>query len=116
MLFRNPRVFAFVLLATGLGLAGWYGEEWLRLPEWSEAEIAQSTELNLQLDLQRMGAQLAPTGERLDELRRIVRAEVEAEVRHDRETVARWLGLGLLLAVLGLGQLVLSFAFPRRAA
>jgi hypothetical protein len=114
MLFRNPRLFAFTLLAAGLGLCGYYGEQWYRLPQWNEAEIAQSTELNLQFDLQRMGPQLQPTGEKLEALRKIVRAEVEAEIRHDREQVERWLGLGLLLLVLGAGQAVLSLAFPPR--
>jgi len=113
MLLRNPRAFAFLLIAAGIGLVGYYGESWLRLPEWSEAEIEQSTELNLQLDLERMGPHLRPTGERLAELRRRVRAEVEGEIRQERQQLERWLGLGLLLVVVGAGQAVLSLAWPR---
>lgn len=108
MIFRNPRAMAFVLIAFGLGLTAWYGEQWYRLPQWSEAEIAQSVELNLSLDLQRLGPHLQPTGERLAELRGRVRAEVEAEIGRERHEIERWLGLGLVLIVLGAGQLVFS--------
>ena len=110
MLFRNPRAFAFVLIAIGTGLLAWYGPQWQRLPEWSDAEIEQSVELNLQLDLQRMGPHLTPSDEKLERLRDVIRAEVLGEIRREREELERWLGLGLLLGVLGLGQLVFSLA------
>lgn len=104
MLLRNPRAFAATLAAIGVGLVAWYGDQWWRLPEWSEAEIEQSVELNLAIELQRRGPHLQPTGERLDELRRTLRAEVEAEIRRDRAGPERGLGIGLLLIVLGGGQ------------
>ena len=103
MLFRNPRLLAFLLVAAGIGLAGWYGEQRWRLPAWNEAEIEQSVELNLALELQRRGAHLQPAPERIEQLRRTLRAEVEAEIRRDREQLERWIGLGLVLTVLGLG-------------
>lgn len=114
MLLRNPRVFAFVLAAIGLGLAAWYGEQRLRLPQWSAAEIEQSVELNLQLELQRRGPHLQPQGERLDDLRRTLRAEVEAEIRRERDTLDRWIGVGLLLLVFGIAQWI-GDALRRRA-
>ena len=104
MLLRNPRAFAFVLAAVGLGLVAFYGEQRWRLPAWSEAEIAQSVELNLALELQQRGPHLQPAGERLDALRRTLRAEIEAEIRRERAEPERWIGLGLLLIVLGAGQ------------
>jgi hypothetical protein len=110
MLLRNPRAFAFVLLAAGLGLLGWYGDQWYRLPQWSEAEIEQSVELNLSLDLQRRGPHLQPTGDKLDALRTAIRAEVQGEILRDRQEIERWLGLGLVLCVLGTGQLVFSLS------
>lgn len=106
MIFRNPRALAFLLLAIGTGLVGYHGEKWYRLPHWSEGEIAQSVELNLQIDLARRGPHLQPTGERLEALRRSIRQEVEAEIRREREEPERWIGLGLVLLVLGSGQLV----------
>jgi peptidoglycan/xylan/chitin deacetylase (PgdA/CDA1 family) len=106
MLFRNPQALAFVLIALGTGLLAWYGPKWYELPEWSEAEIEQSVDLNLAIDLQRMGPHLQPTGERLERLRDMVRAEVQADIRREREVLERWLGGGLILTVLGLGQLV----------
>ena len=103
MLFRNPRLLAFLLVAAGIGLAGWYGEQRWRLPAWSEAELEQSVELNLAVELQRRGPHLQPAPERLEQLRRALRAEVEAEIRHERERLERWIGLGLVMVVLGLG-------------
>jgi hypothetical protein len=114
MLLRDPRAFAFLLVAIGVGLAAYYGEQRWRLPQWSEAEIEQSVELNLQLDLQRRGPHLQPTGARLDALRAALRAEVEAEIRREREQLERWIGLGLLLTILGAGQW-LAGALRRRA-
>lgn len=105
---RNPRAFAFVLAAIGIGLIAWYGEQWYRLPTWGEAEIAQSVELNLALEQQRRGPHLQPTGEKLDALRQALRAEVEAEIRRDRQGLERWIGLGLLLVVFGLAQWLLD--------
>jgi hypothetical protein len=114
MLFRNPRALAFLLLSAGIGLVGWYGQQWYVLPEWSEGEIEQSVELNLQIDLARRGPHLQPTGERLEALRQAVRAEVEAEIRREREDLERWIGLGFVLLVLGVGQLV--FVLSRKPA
>lgn len=113
MPFRNPRAMAFVLIAFGLGVAAFYGERWYRLPAWTEAEIEQSVELNLALDLQRLGPHLQPSRERLEQLRSMVRAEVEGEIRREREEVQRWVGLGLVLIVLGAGQLVFSLGLRR---
>ena len=102
---RNPRVLTFLLVAFGVGLVAWYGEQRWRLPAWSEAEIEQSVELNLAVELERRGPHLRPSGERLEELRRTVRAEVEGEIRRDREKLERGLGAGLLMTVIGLGVL-----------
>jgi hypothetical protein len=114
MLLRNPRAFAFVLAAIGFGVAAWYGEQRWRLPQWSEAEIEQSVELNLQLELQRRGPHLQPQPERIEALRRTLRAEVQAEIRRERDTLDRWIGAGLLLVVFGLAQW-LADAIRRRA-
>lgn len=108
MLFRNPKALAFLMIAIGLGLLGYYGEQWYRLPQWTEAEIEQSVELNLAIDLNRMGPHLRPTGEKLERLREIVRSEVQGEIRREREGLERWIGAGLILLVLGAGQTVFA--------
>lgn len=114
MLFRNPNLLAFLLVAIGFGLAAFYGEQLWRLPQWSEAEIEQSVALNLELEKQRRGPHLQPDGERLERLRAALRAEVEAEIRRDRQKLERWIGLGLVLVVLGLGQWLRSRIDPPR--
>lgn len=97
-----------LMLALGLGLVSYYGIEWYELPEYSEAEIEASTELNLQLDLQRRGPHLQPDAARLEALRKTVRAEVETEIRKERETVQLRFGVGLIALVVGLGHLLSS--------
>lgn len=104
MLLRNPNALAFLLVAAGLGIAAWYGQLLWNLPSWSEAEIEQSVELNLEIEKQRRGPHLQPSGERLDALRATLRAEVEGEIRRDRQKLERWIGLGLVLVVVGAGQ------------
>jgi hypothetical protein len=115
MLFRNPRVFAFVLLAVGGGVLAYYGEQYSRLPEWTEAEIEQSVELNLALDLRQRGPLLQPTGERLEQLRGIVRAEVRGEIERERRTVQRWLAAGLMLCMFGGMTWLADLLRPRRS-
>ena len=109
---RKSRAFAFLMAAVGLGLVAYYGEQRWRLPQWSEAEIAQSVELNLAVELQRRGPHLQPAGERLEALRRTLRAEVEAEIRRDRQQLERWIGFGGLLVVFGLSQWLLDRLKP----
>jgi hypothetical protein len=104
VLLRNPRLLAFLLAAIGLGVAAWHGEQWWRLPAWSETEIAQSVELNLAMELRRRGPHLQPSPERVEALRVALRGEVEAEIRREREQLERWIGFGLVLVVLGLGM------------
>jgi hypothetical protein len=98
---RNPRFFAFLLIAAGVGVLAHFGAQWSQLPAWSEAEIEQSVALNLALELQHRGPHLRPEGERLDDLRRTLRAEVEGEIRRERHELERWMGFGLILCVLG---------------
>ena len=104
MLLRNPRLLAFLFVVIGAGIAAWYGEQRWHLPAWSEAEIAQSVELNLAMELRQRGPHLQPSSERLEVLRAALRGEVEAEIRREREQLERWIGLGLVLVVLGLGM------------
>lgn len=107
---RNPRFLGLGLFFAGLGVAGWYAMEWYELPTYSEQEIEQSVELNLALDLARMGPHLKPEGEKLERLRAQVREEVEAELNRERKNAERWIGFGLLATILGLGQfLFVSF-------
>lgn len=110
MIARRLRTFAYILVISGVAVLTWHGEQWYRLPVWTEAEIEQSVELNLALDLQRLGPNLRPEGEKLQRLRDMVRAEVVGEIRREREQVEKWLGAGLVLLIFGVGQWLLSRA------
>lgn len=116
MLFRNPRVFAFLMLAVGVGLIGYFGEQRWRLPAWTEADIEESVQLKLAVELHRRGPHLQPTGERLAELHAAVRAETEGAIRREREDVERWIGLGALLCMLGTGRWLFAMLTARRVS
>jgi len=100
-MFRDPRALAFVLLASGIGVLGWFGPQWYQRPKWSRAEIDQSVELNLAIELKQRGPLLQPTGDRLEQLRSLIRTEVEGQIRRERREVERWLGAGFLLSLFG---------------
>ncbi len=95
-----------VLLVVGVGLCGYYGLAWYQLPVYNEADLVASTELNLQIDLQRRGQNLQPDAEGLERMRSQVRAEVEAEIGRERETIERRFGIGLIALVVGIGHVV----------
>jgi hypothetical protein len=110
---RDPRVLAFFMIACGVGLAGWHGLALLQMPERTPAAVDALVELRLASELQHMGPLLAPHGERLALLEGTIRAEVLAEGRLARREPQQWLGVGLVLAVFGLGSYVLSLARRR---
>lgn len=112
----RPRVNLFhVIAVAGLSLCGYYGYAWTQLPSYSEADIENSVELNLAIDLARRGPHLQPNAEALERLREQVRAEVTGDLQRQRDTVQRRFGIGLLLLVVGGGR-VLSGLLTARAA
>lgn len=101
------------MVALGLGLIGYYGIEWYQLPKYSEADLAMSTELNLQIDLQRRGPHLQPDAEELQRLRSQVRAEVEGEIRTERKKIQTRFTIGLISLIFGIGQFAAAAALRR---
>lgn len=99
---RRPP-FGLGIAAVGFGLALWYGWDWAHLPRWTEADIEQSVELNLQLDLQRH----ALPAEAISEKRAQVRSELKAEIDRERETAGGAAAAGLIVGLLGLAQMLL---------
>lgn len=102
-----PRLSALpaALFLAGLGLSLHYGNEWRALPSYSAAEIAQSVELNLALDLRRQAAGASPDDAELDRMRERISAELRAEIERERREVLRGFGAGALALGLSLGQM-----------
>lgn len=103
-MFRHGQFFTALLLSVGIGLFGYYAVQWLELPQWSEADLEASAELNLALDLKRMGPHLQPDPKRLEELRALVRRELDADIAHEREQVLRGLVAGLFALIVAFGH------------
>ncbi|MEK6805593.1 MAG: hypothetical protein AABY95_02975 [Pseudomonadota bacterium] len=108
MLFRNTKIFSLLWLSIGIGLSGYYGVEWYEQPSWTRDEIEQSVELNLAVDLARMGPHLRPKGDKLDALRQLVRGEVETQIRREQSATQRGLAAGVAMLLLGLVPLLLE--------
>ncbi len=102
----------FLLAAGGIGLCGYAGLQWHALPHYSEEDLKTSTELNLQIDLARQGIRDQPGAEQMETLRQRERAEIEAEISAERDTVLRWFAAGLGLLVIAAGQAVMLRLSP----
>lgn len=101
---RSPTGAVGALVAAfGFGLALWNGWDWYRLPRWTPAEIEQSVDLNLALDLKRSGAAL-PGPEQTRALRDQIRAELHGQIRSEREIPRGYTIAGLVIGVFGLLQ------------
>lgn len=112
----KPRfsVLPAMMFAIGLGLVFYYGDLWRGLPAYSPAEVEQSAELNLMLDLHRQGpAKIVGLDQaEIQALRQKMLDEVQAEILRERRDIQRGVGTGVVLLVLGLVQMWLI----RRAA
>ena len=105
----------FFILSVGIGICLYYGMEWYELPRYTEAEIEQSTELNMQLDLQRMGDHLRPqTRDEMELMRAKLRAEITGSIKEQSDKVHLRFSVGLIAVVIGIGQLVSSWMLRRR--
>lgn len=106
---RNTRArVAFVLAALGGGLLIYGGLKWRELPQYSEKDLTTSTEINLSLDVARLGADHEPSPAQLDAMRKSIRAEVENEIADERQAVQNWFGAGIALLAMALAQLFLQ--------
>ncbi len=106
----------FFILCVGLGICLYYGMEWYELPTYNDAEIEQSTELNLQLDLQRMGEHLRPqTKDELELMRAKLRAEITGSIKEQSDKVHLRFSVGLIALIIGFGQLTSSWMLRRQS-
>lgn len=105
---QKPRLATLpaLMFVGGLGMVFHYGHAWWQLPVYSPAEVEQSVEINLAIDLQRRGAAFAADPAQVERLRDEVRAEVSAAIAHDHSEAKGYVGVGLILAAIGLVQML----------
>jgi hypothetical protein len=104
------------MFAIGLGMAMHYGHAWYQLPKYSAEDVAASTELNLTMDLKRRMQSAPPLSEaEQQQLRARVRADLEAEIALERKRVKEPALYGLLLLVVGIGQMWFIRRMQRKA-
>ena len=108
---------AFLIFSIGLGICFYYGQQWYELPTYTEADIDASTELNLQMDLQRLGPLSQPkTKDELELMRAKLHAEIAGSIKQQSDKIHLRFSVGLIALILGLGQFVSSWAMRRRQA
>lgn len=100
------------MVAIGFGMALWYGMDWVRLPPWTEAQIEESVELNLQLELAGR-TDASRTVEPVDARRDQIRRELQEQLAGERNELARYAGAGLLIGLFGLAAIALQRRFFR---
>lgn len=105
----KPRFGLFHLIAIiGISLSAYYGHALMTWDDLSEAEIEQSVEINLAMDLNRRGPHLQPDEETRARMRKQIRAEIVGERAVAKEKIERRLGVGLLLSVAGGFRLLMT--------
>ena len=100
---------SFLLAAGGVGLCAYAGQEWYKLPHYSEDDLQASTELNLQMDLGRRDLKTLPTQEQMEQLRRRERSEIDQEIHTAHDDVLTWFAVGLALLVMAGGQFLFAW-------
>lgn len=110
-----PGAVGAIVAALGFGVACWYGWDWYQIPRWTEVQIEQSVELNLALDLKRIGAE-PPSPEQAQAMRARIRAELHAEIAKENELPRDYTVAGLIIGLFGLVQMLtrIALARPRR--
>ncbi len=107
----------FIILSIGIGICLYYGMEWYELPTYTEADIDQSTELNLQYDLQRLGPLSQPkTKDELELMRAKVRYEISSSIKEQSDKIHLRFSVGLIALIIGIGQMFSSWMIQRRFA
>lgn len=109
-----PAAVGALVAALGFGLALWHGWDWYQLQRWTAAEIEQSVDLNLALDLSRTQT-AAPSAEETHAMRDRIRAELQAEIEKELEKPRGYVVAGVIIGLFGLGQMRIrtAIAGPR---
>lgn len=103
----KPRLQTLPIIAAaiGLGLGAYYGEQWYRLPQYSEEDLRASVELNLALDLERRAPDQQPSTEERERLRQQIRSEIDGDIARERREVHQGFATAMLMLMLGGGYL-----------
>ncbi|MGH8462459.1 MAG: hypothetical protein ACRESS_12695 [Stenotrophobium sp.] len=111
---RRAPILPLLVFSIGLGLTFYFGNQYYNLPKYSDADIDASTQLNLQLDLQRLGPNLAPsTPAALSLMRARLRKEITDSIQAQKSRIEQRIGIGLMALVFGFGQLVSAWLLQR---
>ena len=103
---RNPTSLPALLVAVGLAFSAYYGDQLWRFEPKTEEQVQELLQIRLATELVQRGEHMRPQGEKLLRLVRTIETEVRAEDEIAKKDIERWLGIGLFVLVIGLGQYV----------
>lgn len=113
---RSPYRIPLFVIAAGLGLAIYYGDQWRGMPPLPKAELDTLVEQRLGAILERRGPHLSPIeGERLQQLRGETRQEIVVSEQQPRREAQYRTVAGLIVTIIGFGNLMLVWQLRRRA-
>ncbi len=113
---QKPRLATLpaLMFAGGLGMVMYYGHAWWRLPDYNEADIEASVELNLAADLLRRDTAFRSDPARIEALRGDVQEELTRTIAAEKTEVRRYTATGLVLLLVGLAQMILMRRWAAR--
>lgn len=99
---------AFLFAALGFGIGLWYGESWLALPHYSEAQIQQTAQMNLLLAMKNQPAAMPLSHAQINHRLQQEHKRVVAALDRQRKQTITGFVVGLVLIALGAMQFLLS--------
>ena len=105
-LMRNPTRLPALLVAVGLAFSAYYGDLLRKFEPRPEEQIRELIQIEVAKALVARGDHLRPEGDKLLALVAQIESEVRAEDRLAKRQIEKWLGIGLFVLVIGIGQYV----------
>ena len=103
---RNPTRLPALLVAVGLAFSAYYGDLLRKFEPRPEEQIRELIQIEVAKALVARGDHLRPEGDKLLALVAQIESEVRAEDRLAKRQIEKWLGIGLFVLVIGIGQYV----------
>jgi hypothetical protein len=112
---RNPFTIPYFILALGIGLMAYYGDQLYRFEPLSENQLEEQVDQQVIMFMDQRGPHLSRIeGERLQQLRDAIRAEIVArhEAPKEKAQVRFFIGLGAL--IISFGNFVMAWFVSRQ--
>ena len=94
------------MIAMGVAMTAFYGDRWRSFEPLPEEQVQEQLQIRLATELVQRGEHMRPEGEKLLRLVNQIETEIRADNLQEKREIERWLGIGLVVLVIGTGQWV----------